>query len=431
MERPTFSTGGPGPWTSLALWSCVAALLAGCNPGPDGSRCDPECTSTFRCDADQGRCRPKTLTEYELDPPGRGLSATEFGESAFLSAIHPRRQLVVAGRADRDRGLRVLAELESGAGERTAIDGSAEADVVSVAWRSADGVYRISERRDGNWQRGRRVEVEEEYAGSGDFDVAVDADGRTHLLFRDRDSNHLRHLAPAEEPSWTLQTVDDGTTVQSRTSCAPSGPDLGYDPDAEFVARGLSTELSVSYYDSNCGDLRIARRSNDSWSVRVVDRGTFSIRNGDRSVERAGDVGRFSSLAATPEGELALAYQDRRRAGVSYATESNGGFGTALIDPGLEGRRKHFRGAFADLAFDAGGTPYIVYLDGTTARLRLASPRSGETGWILRPIESEPPVGFYAQIVAGDGQLTLLAERLVRTEEGYRSRLFRSTVDLP
>jgi len=431
MKRPAFSTGRPGAWTLIGIWSCTAFLLVGCSPGPDGSQCDPECSSTFRCDTDRNRCRPKTLSEYDLAPPGRGLSATEFGESAFLAALHPGRQLVVAGRADRDRGLRVITELEPGAGTNTAIDGNLDADVVSVAWRSADGAYRVSERRGGDWRRTRRLEVDGAYSASKDFDVAIDTNGGTHLLFRDRETNRLRHLEPAGTDAWEIQTVDDGTTVQSRTSCAPSGSDLGYAPDAEFVSSGLTTELSVSYYDAACGDLRIARRADDNWGVRVVDRGTFTIRETNRSVERTGDVGRFSALAGTPDGDLAVAYQDRRRAGISYGVESTGGFGTALIDPGLEGRRKHFRGAFTDLAFGPEGTPYIAYFDGTTARLRLASPRSGETGWILRPVEAEPPVGFHAQVVAGDGELTLLAERLVHTEEGYRSRLFRSTVDLP
>lgn len=110
--------------------------------------------------------------------------------------------------------------------------------------------------------------------------------------------------------------------------------------------RGASEAPALSYYDATDGDLKYARFDGASWLVELVD--------------LAGDVGRYTSLALTPDTAALprIAYWDAGNDNLRYAErDSAGSWGTVTVDAAdLED------GRYASLALDpTTGKPRIVY----------------------------------------------------------------------
>src|SRR5690606_21072096 len=125
-------------------------------------------------------------------------------------------------------------------------------------------------------------------------------------------------------------------------------------------------ELVVAaYYDADCGDLRLARRSAQGWAVTLVDGGDDTAPN-----MRHGMVGRWPSVAFDAAGVVSIAYHDVSRGRLMFAHERSGRFESTVVDAGFEldafaRQRKNIVGAFAALRVEDSGAASIAYLDGT------------------------------------------------------------------
>lgn len=446
MARPRFdSRCNDAPLFQVGLSLVVVLAAAGCNSFEDTPSCDPACTEPFVCVEDRGECRPRTIDAYDIERPGRSLETARVDDDVVFSSVHPERGLVAAGSTRSGAPTYVLAELEGSPPFATSIAGDETANLAAVAWLDETDGYRLSLRRGDNWRPSSPVDPpDQNYTGSTHFDLAVDSEGALFLVFRSAERRTLRVLSRREDgdrKAWQLETIDDGSAVPGRSDCSttsslPDAPGVGLDPDVE-VSPAKSSELFASYYDSNCGDLRLAHFNEGEWSARVVDTGNYSVENDP--TRRTGDVGRFSALSVRPNGSFAIAYQDVERGQLMFASESNGSIGTTRVDPGLQldefsQERKQLVGAFADLTFDEGGRPYIAYLNGTEMRLQFAYRARGNQGryrWFHSPIGPPPPAGTYANVEIRDDRLRLFSEKLDRTENGYESTLTTITREPP
>jgi hypothetical protein len=137
----------------------------------------------------------------------------------------------------------------------------------------------------------------------------------------------------------------------------------------------------ISYYDVTNGDLKYASKTGGAWTEETVD--------------TAGNVGEFCSLALDPEGDPHISYYDRTNADLKYAYKSGG----AWTVVGLEG--VDAVGQYTSLAIDAQGNPRICYYEEANGDLRYAS-RSGGV-WTPELVDAVGFVGKYASLKL-DGQ---------------------------
>jgi hypothetical protein len=356
-----------------------------------------------------------------------------------VAFLDPQRELLATAALDASgapRDVRVVERLER-VDRHIAL--AAGAGRLALAWTDATGGrFRLATRAsDGPHHTWSLEDVAlpafagRDYRASEDFDVMVDTAGAPHLLFRDAERSELTHLWRPSGEDWQIETVDDGRTASLMGRCPPErremgGEGVGYDPHAIAAPDG---GVVVAYYDADCGDLRLARRRQRSWSPAIVDDGE---RDGDGSA--ADDVGRFPSVAIAPNGStLHIAYSDRSRGQLTYAVGAAGTFTREVADAGLEldafsQRRKHLVGAYASLALDERERPWIGYFDATATSLRVVARRGtdGEAIWSRETLDDEGVVGLHADhAYARSIGHVLVAERLVPREEGggYASRL--------
>ncbi len=439
LLRPPGADHVTGGFAIAGLLVAVCLGAAGCELFAGDEQCGSPCRATFTCDSSAGVCRPKSLSSFggnPESPPARHLAAAPDGDAVLLAALAPEHDLVVAGRPGSDWS--VLDRLEDTADRSVAVDTTPER--ASVAWLGDDARFRLATRREGRW-RVASVDTDSSYQGTRHLDV-VDGNQGRRILFRDREQERLLALRERPDAPWELELVDDGTAVPERSDCSAGGGDparsgVGLDPDAERI----DATLFVSYYDAECGDLRLGRRVDGSWRADVLATGDFVL-PGASDTQQAGDVGRFSSLAADSQGRLAVAYQDVRRGRLMFARQTSDGFDTQLVDPGIRldefsQERKQLVGAFADLTFRREGSeeiPYIAYMNGSGARLRLANRASdsSDANWLHRTLDPPSPAGFYAAIAFSEGsEIAIFAERLTRGDGGFASRLVEVRREVP
>lgn len=114
--------------------------------------------------------------------------------------------------------------------------------------------------------------------------LALDADARPHLSYRSREGLKYARLQGSE---WLVQTVEAGVTFYTSLSLDQQGRAL------------------ISYYDAENGDLKLARRRDESWLVETV--------------ATAGDVGGYSSLALDRFDTAHIAFYDWDAGTLSYS----------------------------------------------------------------------------------------------------------------
>lgn len=409
----------------------VLLALAACSDPPE-SACPGGCPAGFVCETRTKTCQPRRLPAWQEPIPGRAASAVSVGEQIWLASLDTASGSVLVGRTGSDSNndndsptMRVLDDTASGSGG-LAMAGSPAGRGPLLAWLTPSSRYRMAIRRDDRWVIDEPVDVADfDYLGTPDFDVELGAEETVHLVFRNGRGGGLYHLSrPEPTADWRVELVDDGHRDSLSHGCRQSapGPDsggagVGHTPD---LAR-IGGDLFTAYHDADCGDLRLARRPDETrerWAISVIDTGDFSP--APDAPLRTGDVGRHPSLAETPQGGVAVAYQDRARGRLMYAAETSGRFDIQLVDPGVEldelsQKRKLLVGAFASLSFDDDGRPRIAYLNSSRTRLRLAHrarDAEGQPRWIHQTLAPSAPVGFSAGLVRDtDGRDIIVAER--------------------
>ena len=156
------------------------------------------------------------------------------------------------------------------------------------------------------------------------------------------------------------------------------------------IASG-GTGVFVSYYDADNGDLKLAvctslcDRTNASWTVTTVD--------------SAGDVGRYTSLAINGAGNPLIAYYDATNNALKLAT-CTGGCTTpapAWIVTTVD-RGSGDSGRYASLV--GGDNPMVAYYDQANGDLKLATCMTAcatsSPAWTITTVDGAGDVGRFA-----------------------------------
>lgn len=299
---------------------------------------------------------------------------------------------------------------------------STPADPIDGFDQNCDGVDGIDQDTDGFAARTNGGDDcdDDDYGVTAWRPVVVDAAGSTgfytsletrdfaaHVAYYDASLGDLRYATDASG-SWVLSTVDSAGLVGLYSSLALD------------AGRGAH----ISYYDLSNRDLKYATNVGGTWTVRTVaaegDVGSYSsiavssggvhiayydATNGAlryatnvpgptfsfQTIDDAGDVGRFASLALDAAGKVHVTYWDGTNGDLKYATNTLGSFTTTVVDPvGDAGR-------YSSLALDASGKAHVAYFEQSAADLRYATNASGT--WSIEVVDSAGDVGRFASLV--------------------------------
>ncbi len=170
----------------------------------------------------------------------------------------------------------------------------------------------------------------------GHASLKLNDDDDPRLSYCDGDS--LNYAWSADGTSWMTTTVDPG-------------PNVG-----RFNALAMGPPVQISYLDDNFSDLKVAQRSIlFTWLREVVDGA-----GGDA-------VGRYTSLAIGPDGQVGVSYYDATHQRLKFAEKHSGStWRISVVDDSSN------TGWHTSLAYDAGGRPHIAYYDREGERLMIA-----------------------------------------------------------
>lgn len=363
------------------------------------------------CDRETVECVPAIVGKFEGELPGGSARLVESDGRVFFGAAD-EGQILVGELFEDGHDTQILATST----RRTRLRIDANESRIAAVWLDPQNQFVLATRRfsERSW---RFESVRGSYEGTQEFDIAL-ASGRLHVLFQD-DDRTLKRIwrddISTPDGTWTLETVDDRSQDSTLRACTPPlGPLARGVGAAPSVVAG-ATSVLVAYLDRDCGDLRFARLGEAIWTIDIVDKGGASGQDGR--------IGAHISMARSASGEVAIAYQDEGLAALKYAALTEGGFSTAIVDPGVEidglaRESKSVVGLFPALAFSPGNQPSIAYLDGTRARLRLATETNAE--WTLSTVATDGPVGWWAQMLfAGENQV-IGSARFVRSDAGIK-----------
>lgn len=195
--------------------------------------------------------------------------------------------------------------------------------------------------------------------------------GKPSISYFDNTNYDLKY-ASFNGTTWNTFTVDSVGRVGYYTS-------LAFD---------LSGKPAISYFDATNGDLRYARDANGD--------GDFADTGEKITVDSAGVVGWFTSLAFDSSGKPGISYIDRSNWKLKYAYDANGDGNfagvnerTTIDSAGGTG----FLGMETSLAFDASGKPGISYYDSVNKNVKYT--HYNGTAWDKTTID---PGGGYASL---------------------------------
>ena len=136
------------------------------------------------------------------------------------------------------------------------------------------------------------------------------------------------------------------------------------------VAVDGNNKVHISYYDSTNMDLKYATNALGSWATATVD--------------TAGDVGQYSSIAIDANNKVHISYYDSTNADLKYATNASGIWVLKTIDSNGS------VGASTSIAVDKNKKVHIGYYDGTNRGSQVCNERpdrryaagwNGQRGW--------------------------------------------------
>lgn len=134
----------------------------------------------------------------------------------------------------------------------------------------------------------------------------------------------------------------------------------------------ISYAAGGSFHFNPVGSLKYATNAAGAWMTETVD--------------NAGDVGGYSSIALDSAGRVHISYYDYTNDNLKYATNSSGTWITAVLDsPGSVG-------SFTAIAADISDNLHISYYDDTNDTLKYATNASGT--WVTASIGPANWPGF-------------------------------------
>ena len=384
-------------------------FLAGC-PNSTTSTCPDLCPRGQICD--DGLCVPleRPLVDPDRTIGGVGIDVAVTEDWLFVSAIDPAEREVLVTSTGEQTETRIVHTFGDSVGTRTAI--AANSNRVGLVWREASRYVYASRPIAAVGAFWDVEEVDGEYEATEHFDLALDATDAPHIVFADARGSLNR--ASRESTGWEIDLVDDGGPTRAGRGCADvkeGRREVGLDPSV-LLSGGTFT---VAYFDDVCGDLRIARFVDDAWVSDIVDEGLDVIQS---ELDR---VGRFSSIAREPGGNLRISYFDEARGRLMLAAENDGQFEISVIDEGLQidnaaRTRKLVVGAFSSIAIRPDGRQQVVYYDATNGALRAARRDAGDDAWTVETLDQNNLAGMYARVVARGSTFLVAYQRLTPSD---------------
>ncbi len=147
----------------------------------------------------------------------------------------------------------------------------------------------------------------------------------------------------------------------------------------------------ISYFDDTNADLKYAWRDDSGWHTETVD--------------SKGIVGWYTSLALDAAGNPRISYSDDTNRDLKYAWRDTSGWHTQVVDSAGD------VGRYTSLALDGGGNPRISYYDYTNCDLKYAW--RDASGWHTETVDSKGIVGWYTSLAldgAGNPRISYLFE---------------------
>jgi hypothetical protein len=194
--------------------------------------------------------------------------------------------------------------------------------------------------------------------------------GALHVAYYDALNGDLKYARRDTSGVWSMKTIDSKNTV-------------GLYPS---IVLGDFNQPRISYYAKTTGDLKFAGTSDlggTNWETSVI--------------ASANDVGRYSSIAVTPNGgfgfRLAVAYEDTTLGHFMYAEPASAGglWAATTVDSSTQGG-----GGNISLVFD-NGLPAMSYYDAKNADLKFAQ-RSSRGKWSTTLVAAKNSQGMYGDL---------------------------------
>jgi predicted regulator of Ras-like GTPase activity (Roadblock/LC7/MglB family) len=184
----------------------------------------------------------------------------------------------------------------------------------------------------------------------------------------------------------------------STLSTVDSAGDVGW---YASIAIGADALPVMAYFDNSNLDLKVAKCVNAACSG-----GTSTL----STVDSTGDVGEYPSIAIGADGLPVIAYRDLTNFDLKVAKCVNAACtaGTSTISTVDSAG---FMGLFASIAIGADGLPVIAYLDNSNGDLKAAKCANAAcTGTsTLSTVDSAGNVGYYISIAIGADGLPVIA----------------------
>lgn len=395
--------------TLFLFLNLFSILVFACDDEAPAPVCPESCPLLETCEPSVGRCLAADEVEVAWVDQRPSIAVDEEGR-AFVSAYVSRTEDLVFGVYDaveqRFRYQTVASHGDVGSYNALALYPDGRPGILYYDASRSRLMYTWYDLERESW----RQEVVDDTASVGvDLDLYIDKEGREHASYRDITGLALRY-AQRHPGFWQPEFVDTGSDVVRQIPEAEQCPaaqrdaaqrGVGY--QSHIVVQG-STPV-ISYYDADCGALRLARRGAEGWTVRVLAGWEAELEGLPRSRPRT-EVGRFNDLAIDPLGNLMVAFHDATQGELKLArVESGTGVVVVeLIDDGLRTRDegpslKKLVGQMPALVVDGEGTVVVAHLDADTRKLLFAT-RENES-WRSETLGSEAPEGFFCDAVLG------------------------------
>ncbi len=201
---------------------------------------------------------------------------------------------------------------------------------------------------------------------------------------------HLRFVSLFIGVVFLLCLTNSHTIAGWQTQTVDSAGNLGQYTSLAFDSSG---NPAISYYDVTNADLKYAHDANGD--------GDFADAGEIITIDSTGNVGQYTFLAFDPSGNPAISYYDRTNSDLKFAHDKNGDGDFADAGEIITVDSTGNVGQYTSLAFGSFGEAAISYYDATGGNLKLAEGDNlddPEPFWLLDTFDSAGTVGMYTSL---------------------------------